>query len=223
MNNITSHLKAFFITAFAIILTACGSTPQPPVTLDTNLLANKDLKIGYVYNITEKKATTHIYGAGCLLCYGVASALTGKLDTHLEGTITNDELINIKNLVSTEYAQHSTITEVTLPSPIKKLKKFKGELGFAKKDFRSLKETLNVDILVILDIYAHGAYRSFSDYVSGLLYAIDLNTNAYTQYLRIHELVQPSGEWDEPTDFPSMTTSYYQAVENVKQKIKDAI
>ncbi len=227
------HFKQLIIAGLVLVLAACGSTPQPTVALNTNALTNKALKIGIVYNEPDDKATTHIFGAGCLLCYGVASTLTNKLDTHLENTIDTSELISLKELVLSEYSQRSNSVEfVTLTTPIKKLKKFKGELGFAKKDFRVLKETLAVDVIVVFDVYRYGAFRSFSNYIpngdpqghiAGLLYAIDLNTNAYIQYLAIDEKIQPSGEWDEAPAFPSVTTSYYQAVENAKQKIKDAI
>lgn len=227
------RFKQLIIAGLVLVLAACGSTPQPIVSLNTNALTNQDLKIGIVYIEPEDKATTHIFGAGCLLCYGVASALTSSLDTHLESTIDTSELISLKELLISEYSQISKNVElVTLPTSVKKLKKFKGELGFAKKDFRVLKETLAVDVIVVFDIYRYGAYRSFSNYVpngdpqghiAGLVYAIDLNTNSYLQYLPIDEKIQPAGEWDEGPTYPSVTTSYYQAVENAKQKIKDAI
>ncbi|MCU4675283.1 hypothetical protein N7931_06510 [Catenovulum sp. 2E275] len=226
-------LRAFFVLVFTLILASCGSTPQPVVELNTNLLAKDELKLGFVYVSPSDKATTHIYGAGCLLCYGVASALTSKLDTHLESTITTEELDNIKGLVLSSYQKRSNnISMVELSQPINKLKKFKGELGYAKKDFRPLKESLGIDVLVVLEIHQYGAFRSFSNYIpngdpqgylSGLLYAIDLNTNAYLQYLSIDEKIQPSGEWDEPPTFPNVTMAYYQAIENTKHKIKTAI
>jgi hypothetical protein len=233
MNNMGIKLKQLIVISLSILIVACGSTPQPTIALTSNKLMTEDLKVGYVYIGPKDEATTHIFGASCLLCYGVASSLTSKLDGHLESTITTEELINIKNLVMSEYsARGSNISEVTLPTTIDKLKKFKGELGFAKKDFRSLKETLDVDVLVVLNIYRYGAYRSFSSYipngdpqghVAGLLYTVDLNTNAYVQYLDLDEKVQPNSEWDEPSTFPSVTTSYYQAIENAKAKIRDAI
>lgn len=227
--------KYVIVAAFSIILTACsGTPPQTNVALNSNIFNKSNLKVGFVYIDSSEKATTHIFGASCLLCYGVASTLTATLDTHLEKTINKDELINIKDIVLSEYSSHSSsISSIDLPTPIDKLKRFKGELGFAKKDFRELKESLDIDLLVVLNIYGHGAYRSFSSYIpngdpqgyiSGLLYSVDLNTNAYIQYLEIDEKIQPVGEWDEPTnDFPSVTTAYYQAIENAKKKIKDAI
>jgi len=233
MKHLGFNFKHLFLTGLVVLLTACGSTPQPTVALNTNALTNKELKIGIVYAPPEDKATTHIFGAGCLLCYGVASALTSTLDSHLESTIDATELDNLKALVLSEYSQRSNNVEfVTLPTPMKKLKKFKGELGFAKKDFRPLKETLALDMIVVFEVSRYGAYRSFSNYIpngdpqghiAGALYAIDLNTNAFVQYLKIDEMVQPTGEWDEAPAFPSITTSYYQAVENFKQKIRDAI
>ncbi|QDP02619.1 hypothetical protein [Thalassotalea sp. PS06] len=233
MKPLFAKFKYFVVAILAITLTACGSTPQPTVALSTNVFAKPDLKVGVAYIQPASQATTHIYGAGCLLCYGVASSLTAKLDTHLKSNVDNGELENIKNLVLERYKlKTQNVSLVELPVPVNKMKKFKGELGYATKDFRSLKEKLDIDVLVVLEITEHGAYRSFSNYipngdpqghVSGLLYGIDLETNAYIQYMKFNETIQPSGEWDEPPTFPSVTTSYYQAVENTKQAITKAI
>ena len=222
-----SHtLKITVITALTFLLAACGSTPQPTVALESNNVGvDKTVVFAYV-GPEDESGTTHIYGASCLLCYGVAAGLTSSLDTHLESTVDASEMEAIRDLVISEYREHnSDVSVVTLNTEIKKLKKFKGELGFAPKDFRPLAETLNADVLVLLELTEHGAYRSFSGYVPngdpqgyvhGLLSTIDLKTNAYIQYLVIDEKVQPEGEWDEPTTFPGVTNAYYQAVENVK-------
>lgn len=225
--------KVTFVVGLIAALSACGSTPQSTVALQSNKLASPDIKVGYVYYLPQKSATTHIYGAACLLCYGVAATLTATLDTHIESTFGTDELENIQKLVMSEYQEKAARVEyVTLPTPINKLKKFKGELGFAKKDFRPLKSELDVDVVVVLNIWAHGAHRTFANYIptsdpkgfiGGLLYAVDTTTNEYLQYLELTEIVQPEGEWDEPKDFPSVTTSYYQAAENVKEKIRSAL
>lgn len=229
-----SHtLKITVITALTFLLAACGSTPQPTVALESNNVGvDKTVVFAYV-GPEDESGTTHIYGASCLLCYGVAAGLTSSLDTHLESTVDASEMEAIRDLVISEYREHnSDVSVVTLNTDIKKLKKFKGELGFAPKDFRPLAETLNADVLVLLELTEHGAYRSFSGYVPngdpqgyvhGLLSTIDLKTNAYIQYLVIDEKVQPEGEWDEPTTFPGVTNAYYQAVENVKQKLADSI
>jgi len=228
--NTIKHIAILMVVA---VLAACGATPQPTVAIDTNAFEKPDVKVGVVFSMPKEKATTHIFGAGCLLCYGVASSLTNSLDKHLESTVTTGEIENMQKLLMAELSQRSkNVQLVQLPKEIEKLKKFKGELGFAEKDFRPLKEELGVDVLVVLNVYRHGAYRSFSNYipngdpmghVAAQLYSVDLNSNAYVQYLALDEKVQPAGEWDEPPMFPSVTTSYYQAVENIKEKIKQAI
>ncbi|MDO6705607.1 hypothetical protein [Photobacterium sp. 1_MG-2023] len=232
MKTIKKHIKGIFVLGLAMVLSACVATPQPTVALDEGLLS-EDMRIGVVFMKPAEKATTHIFGANCLLCYGIAAALTSDLDTHLENTLTDEELDKMKDLVLSEYATRSKqVRLVDLGMDISELKDFDKGLGFARKDFTVLKEKMDLDALVVFQIYQHGAYRSFSNYipntdpqgyVSGLLYTVDLKTNAYFQYLDISEKVQPVGEWDEPTQFPSVTTSYYQAVENVKHNIKEAI
>ena len=157
--------------------------------------------------------------------------MTSSLDSHLENTINTDELVKMRDLVFSEYSKKSIFANIILlPKSMHKLKRFKGEIGFAKKDFRPLKVELDIDILVVLEIFRHGAYRNFNNYVpisdpqghvAGLLYAINLNTNEYIQYLEFNERVQPSSEWDDYPHYPSITTSYYQAVENVKKMIVD--
>lgn len=226
-------IKITIVTVLTLLLAACGSTPQPTVALQSNNVgADKKVVFAYV-GPEDANGTTHIYGASCLLCYGVAAGLTSSLDTHLETTVDASELEAIRDLVISEYRQHNNdISVVTLDTKVSKLKKFKGDLGFAPKDFRPFADKFDADVLVLLELTEHGAYRSFSGYipngdpqgyVRGLLSTIDLKTNAYIQYLVIDEKVQPDGEWDEPPTFPNVTNAYYQAIENVKQKLADAI
>jgi hypothetical protein len=233
MNALLKPSKLLIILLATLFISACGSTPQGFVPLVKNVVQADNTKIGFVYIAPEDKATTHIYGAGCLLCYGVASALTSSLDTHLESTISADELLVIKDAVVASYSDLNVkLIDVNLNTPITKLKKFKGENGFAEKDFRVLKDKLGLDMLVVLSLDQHGAYRSFSNYIpngdpqgyiAGTLYTVDLTTNGYVQYLNIAERVQPQGEWDEPTAFPSVTTAYYQSIENVKSLVNKSL
>ena len=233
MNALLKPSKLLIILLATLFISACGSTPQGFVPLVKNVVQADNTKIGFVYIAPEDKATTHIYGADCLLCYGVASALTSSLDTHLESTISADELLVIKDAVIAGYSDLNVeLIEVNLTAPITKLKKFKGENGFAEKDFRVLKDKLGLDMLVVLSLDQHGAYRSFNNYIpngdpqgyiAGTLYTVDLTTNGYVQYLSIADRVQPQGEWDEPTAFPSVTTAYYQSIENVKSLVTKSL
>ncbi len=220
------------ITLFLLItLVGCGTTPQPTVELQANHFTNKEKKIGFYFQRGDK-ATTHIFGASCLLCYGVASSLTSSLDKHL-ATLPVSDIDSLKTLIQDEFKERSDyVTTLDDPKLLDKLPKFKGELGFAKQDFRGLKDKFDIDVLVVANFDSFGAYRSFSSYVpngdpqgylKGVVYTIDLNTNQYLQYRLVDEKVQPEGLWDEPDDFPGVTTAYYQAIENVKTLIRNAI
>lgn len=213
------------IVLFTIFLTGCKSTPQPAVRLKPELL-NENTRIGiYVNEIGS--ATTSIQGADCLLCYGVAVAANSSLTSHLESLPMSD-IESAKQVVYDGYKSKTSHVEFVNLSKDKlsTLKKFRGELGFAKKDYRSLKSELNIDVLVLLNIRRHGAYRMYSayvpvtdpqGYVSGVLYSVDLETNQYIQFQRFERKILVEGEWDEPKQqFPGVTNAYYQAVEKVK-------
>lgn len=212
-----------------MLLSACGTTPQQNVTLQSNMI-NAEKKVG----IFVKKldiATTNIYGASCLLCYGVASAANAELDKHLK-TLPITDLESSKSILVNGYKTKANSVEFVEISEqeLKKLKKFKGEQGFAKTDFRTLKESKNIDVLVVLEYSEHGAYRSYNayvptsdpqGYVKGLVYSVDLESNQYLQYLSLDHKVIVEGEWDEPKEqFPGVTNAYFQAVENAKESLK---
>ncbi|KZN28679.1 hypothetical protein N480_11340 [Pseudoalteromonas luteoviolacea S2607] len=221
-------IKLIFAAALTVFLAACGSTPQPTVQLQKQLL-NAEKRVG-IYVDVINEPTTNIYGAGCLLCYGVAVAANSSLSKHLESLPTSDIESSKQILLEGYKAKTGSVEFIELTEQeFKKLKKFKGELGYAKKDFRSLKESKNIDVLVVLDIATHGAYRGYTNYVPntdpqgyvrGLVYSVDLETNQYLQYLELDKKVVVDGEWDEPKQqFPGVTNAYYQAVEQVKETI----
>ncbi|WP_240612755.1 hypothetical protein [Alteromonas flava] len=225
--------KISIILVISFLMAGCAANRQPHIALDTNQLADTNKVFGVLVQYPEKAATTHIYGASCLLCYGVAAAMTSKLDDHLESQVSTEELASLKDLVFTRYFEKATNKDnvywVELNGRLDNLPKFKKTQGYANRDFRSLRGKLGVDVLVVLQVDEHGAFRSFSGYIpngdpkgyiKGTLYAVDLRSNAYVHYLPFSQYVQPEGYWDEPPTFPSVTTSYYQAVENIKMQIE---
>ncbi len=229
-------IKRVVIVFLALVLAACSTTPQPTVNFSSNNFSSDNVRIGYIVSLPDK-ATTHIYGAGCLLCYGVASALTSSLDKHLRGNVNNDELTVLSDMVKQNYVEktaNAELIDVTEhAAKLKKLKKFKtkAKVGFAKKDHRGLRATLNIDHLVILTVQAHGAVRNFANYiptsdpqgfVRGSLIGIDLSSNEFSHFVEFNQRVQPDGEWDADKTYPTVMMAYYQAVENAKELIKSS-
>ena len=216
------------VATIALLLTGCKTIPQAPIVINKELITQSDNRVG-LYFETEAP-TTHIYGASCLLCYGVASAANSSLSSHLEG-IAIDDVQQLKNIVEESLkAQGKTIEVVVLPKRIKKLPKFKSQPNFPKRDFRKLQERLKLDTLIVIHIPEHGAYRSYSAYipnggpvgtVRGEIYTVDLNTNKYIQYKKIDIKVSSSGNWDEPPSFPGVTNAYYAAIEKAKEFVAE--
>ena len=221
--------KIFYLfgVCLAVLLAGCGATPQPKIDLSDAFVNNTEQKVG-VY-IEYDKATTHIYGASCLLCYGVAAAANSSLTSHLEEVPTDDVAKFGQLVVDKLSAQGKQAKIVNLPKKISKLSKFKGELGYPKRDFRNLKKNLDVDTLIVIEIQEHGAHRFYNAYVptsdpigsvTGYVYTVDLETNKYLQYERLNYRVNVPGEWDEPPSFPGVTESYFEAVEKAKEHIQ---
>ena len=233
MRQLSIPIRTPSLMLAVLFIAACGSTAQPLVPLQTNVINKDSSKIGVYYELPDEEATTHIFGAECFLCHSKASSMTSALSSHLENSIDEEELEDIKETVFIEFKDLSDdVTYVELSRPMEKLPKFKGGSGYALRDFRFLKEQLEIDYLVVVDLNAHGAYHSFNKdtpngdpqgYISGVIFTVDLDNNAFVQYREINEKVQPKGDWDQPANFPSVTAAYYQAASNVRKIIRDEL
>jgi hypothetical protein len=147
------------------VISACGSTPQAPVALESNYFTTNKGKIA-LYMDAIPAVTTSFPGAGCLVCLATASAMNSSLTSHFE-TLSSDELALIQDeLVQILNARGLIADKVQSEIKINKLKKFKTqEPNHAEKDFRSLKDTLNADQLLVVDFSMVGSVRQFSSYV----------------------------------------------------------
>lgn len=217
---------SILVITVSLLLTGCQTIIQPSIAFNKQQFSNIENKVG-IYLETED-ATTHIYGASCLLCYGIASAANSSLSSHLE-SISLDDINSLEGmLVAHLDNQGKKVQIIELPKKIKNLPRFKNQPDFPNKDYRELKQQLNIDTLIVINLPEHGAYRSYSSYiptsspmgsVTGEIFTVDLNTNQYIQYQTIDIKVNVSGDWDEPSDFPGVTSAYYEAIEKTKEQI----
>jgi hypothetical protein len=221
-------MKKSLLLLAILTLAGCGSTPQPLLSYDKNHFSdNKDV-VG-VYYTERPEVDTHLFGANCLLCYAVASAANSGLTKHVQ-TLTSQDLSALgDDVVKIIGNSNVDVKKISTLINFAKLAKFKTkELNFAKKDHRSLKETLGIDKLIVISLTTIGAHRSYSSYVpnggpsgsvSGLVYSVDLTTNKFELYQQINNHVPVQGEWDEPPTYPGLTNSYYQALDMTNEQV----
>ena len=222
-----SKLSAVLLVVTAL-LAGCAGTPQAPLSLNSNFYADKSKTIG-VYMDPLPKPNTLFAGAGCLLCMAVVETANASLTTQTK-TFSTDELAALQTMVVDSIKKKGgNVVIIDSKVQLDKLKSFSGKgVNLAKDDYRPLKASLGVDKLVVIDLNAVGVYRPYAEYVptgaptgyvAGLLYTVDLNTNEYDLYEPIDFKVGVQGQWDEAPKFPGVTSAYYQAVEQTKDKV----
>jgi hypothetical protein len=56
-------------------------------------------------------------------------------------------------------------------------------------------------------------------YLYGEVAIVDLNDNSYKMYQSVNIKTAVVGEWDEPENFPGITTAFYESINTLKQKV----
>lgn len=213
----------------AVVLTGCGATPPPVISLQSNFFSEQSIKTNKVgVHLIVPTPNTHFYGANCLLCIATVSVANSSLTDHIR-TLSKDDMADIGDKIVAALVKKGMDAKLleSMP-PFKDLEKFKNDNNYARKDFRGFKEQYDVDKLIVIDITRLGVYRTYANYfptsdplgsVAGSIYMIDLETNRYEMYKTIVNNIATDGDWDEPPTFPGVTNSYYQAIENAKAEV----
>lgn len=225
-----STIKVVALSFLALLVIGCAPAPIKPVPLEAQFYEQKTHKVG-VYLDTLPNVNTFFPGAGCLLCLAAAEVANSDVTEHVKTFSVED----IKSIAAdVEMALKSKdLKPIVVTSPINwdKLEDFKApdELKqYARKDLRSLKQSLGVDKMVLIDINQVGVIRSYSSYIPtsdpmGYLYGevaiVDLTDNSYNMYQSVNIKTAVVGEWDEPKNFPGITTAFYESINTLKQKV----
>lgn len=208
--------------AFAVALGGCASVPQQPISLDQTTFASKTSRVGVAMTALPK-LDTHLFGAGCLLCYAAASAANSALTTHTR-TLPYEDLPKLKNQMADALRKKGKeVTVIAEDLDVNALPNFAGATpNTAKKNFSSLKQEYNVDLLLVIDITAVGFLRTYSSYIPtsdpkawlrGRGYLVNLSNNTYEWYMPVEIVKSAGGQWDEPPKFPGLTNAYFQTLE----------
>jgi len=220
---------AVALLAIAALLGGCAGTPQLPVAVSQDFLAAKGTRVG-VAMTPLPTVDTYLPGADCLLCMAAASLMNSSLTAHVK-TLPHEDLPPLKaDIAALLRSKGLDATVVDKPIDLNALPDFSSkEPNFAAKDFSSLKSQLNVDRLLVIDISALGAWRTYSAYIPtsdpkavlrGTGYIVNLSNNALDWYLPVNILKSAEQSWDEPPKFPGLTNAYFQAIEIGKDTFK---
>lgn len=217
-----------FVLGFSIFFVGCSSSPkQTNLSIPKQFYKEGGEKIGLEFNIPDIPKL-HIYGASCLLCYAAASAANSSLSSYAK-KIDISEVGSFKDTITKQIEGNGKsvilVDEVSDISDLPKLKP--KQLGVAEHDHRALKEKLKVDYLLVFQIDQIGFYRPYTNYIptgnpvgyiAGLIYMVDLESNEYKMYEKIDYKIPAKGEWKEPPNYPGLTNSVYEAIEQFKER-----
>ena len=228
-----NSIKVVALSLLVLVITGCAPTPIKPVALEAQFYEQKTQRVA-VYLDTLPEVNTFFPGAGCLLCLAAAEIANSDVTEHV-GTFSVEDIEGIAADVETALKSNG-LKPVVVTSPINwdKLKKFNAPKApdelkqYARKDLRPLKQSMGVDKLVLVDINQVGVIRSYSSYIAtsapmGYLYGeaaiVDLNDNSYNMYQSVNIKTAVVGEWDEPENFPGITTAFYESINTLKEKV----
>lgn len=209
------------------MLTGCASKPQLPVQLKEGALKPNAGVVGVAMTAVPK-VDTQFPGAGCLLCMAAASAMNSSLTDHVR-TLPPEDVASLKEraagLIQAKGAK-SVVISTTLQ--IDALPDFSGtEPNAARKDFRALRDKLQIDKLMVIQVDNIGVHRNYSAYVptaepkavfNGKALLVDLKTNTLEWYHSFNVVKAADGAWDESPKFPRLTNAYFQALEMGKDE-----
>lgn len=219
-------------------LVGCASMTSKPVALDQSYYESEEQVSVYVEPLPE--ASMSYPGASCLLCLGAAAAANDELASRVS-EFSTDELETIgsdvisffedKDFTVQEMGEDFKIDRKALPRFRKRSQAENGAV-YTRRDYRSLREDVETDELLLLRFKKVGVERTYNGYiptgqpqavVQGQISLVDLETNELilNQPLQINAKVD--GEWDEPPNFPGITTAYYEALEKVRDKVVQAL
>lgn len=225
-----SVIKVIALSVLALLAIGCTPAPIKPVALDQGFYEQNTKEVG-VYLDTLPNVNTFFPGAGCLLCIAAAEVANSGVTEHVK-SLSVEDIESIAVDVETALKSRG-LKPVIVTSPIdwNTLSKFKApdELKqYARKDLRPLKQSIGTDKLVLIDINQIGVIRSYSSYIPtsdpmGYLYGevaiVDLNDNSYKMYQSVNIKTAVIGEWDEPENFPGITTAFYESINTLKQTV----
>lgn len=210
-----------------LLMTGCASV-QPPVAMDSAFWSENQESIGVM--VAELPVPTVVLsGNQGLLDYainnGMASGLRSKVETWDASALNELSPLVVEQLSSRGYK----VKLIQAPIDTAEMIQLKGgKLGFSPIDLRPLKEQHKVDKLVLFIVTATGTIRTYYSVVPTSDPIVQVGVNSYVVDLDDNRLLfyqghlttrATEGDWDEGPEYPTLTNTFYQALDAAQQAV----
>lgn len=209
-------MKRISIIMGTLLLTSCAT--QKNVSLNESFWEQKQRKVA-VAAVKPQQPQLHKVGSQGILDYAINSAMTNKLDTQMNKTdlgwyysLPEELSVRLKsNKINAVVAGNNVANE--------------------QKYLANLAARNNADDILVLELSASGAIRSYSGFIpNGAPQAfcqlkgelIDPTTKAVKWRHQAEIKVPVQGEWDQPPAYPNVTASVKEAIKLCKQEVMDS-
>lgn len=220
--------RRILVVFLVLGVTACATTPQPPVDLPAAYWSGNNAKIG-VLKATPRQAAAVYTGSIGILDYAIISATNSSLTSHLE-TLDLSEFDDVEKSIHTTLKDKG-LNVVTIDEAVDPAKEstYKTEAGAKMVDLSRFKTSHAIDQALLISLDTVGTTRSYygpiptsepSVVVVATGRLIDLSTQKvlwYQQSNRVAAIPQP---WDESNlKFPNLTNTIYKELDSAKTQL----
>ncbi|MBK5301477.1 MULTISPECIES: hypothetical protein [Gammaproteobacteria] len=208
-----------------LTLTGCAHV-QPPVPLDHQFWDAKEPTIGVAITVVPEPVLA-LTGNQGILDYAINKGVNNKLSDNVEKWQVGDLNTLPDVLVAKLQAKGYKAKRINEPFDLKIYKETSFREGYMTRDMTPVKATYGVDRLLLVNVYATGATRSYYSIVptsvpmaqvGGQGMVIDLADNKLLWFKPFVATQAAQGEWDEPT-YTNLSNAFYQAVDNSRQQM----
>lgn len=220
-------IRRLSVIVLASLIAACASAPQEPVQLNASSSLASGTRVGVIL-VDVPKPDTSFPGAGCLLCYAAASAGNSSLTKQVKTWGTEDLVALRADATKALKAKGVNAVAVDESVDLSKLPKGPGGVNKPAYDFGALGKKYAFDKALVIQLQSVGVSRAYSAYVptdvprsevQGMVYLVDLTSQAYEWYQVLKASRPAAGNWDEPPSFPGITNAYFQAIEDTRDAV----
>jgi hypothetical protein len=208
-----------------LTLTGCAHV-QPPVPLDHQFWDAKEPTIGVAITVLPAPVLV-LTGNQGLIDYAINRGVNSKLSDNVEHWQTRDLNTLPDVIVAKLQAKGYKAKRIDEPLDLQKFKETSFREGYTVRDLTPIKTAHGVDRLLLVNVFATGATRSYYSVVptsapmaqvTGQGMVVDLADNKLLWFQPFAAVQAAQGEWDEP-NYANLSNAFYQAMDTSRQQM----